>query len=144
MKKSIKKISLFLLCGIILFSPINAKAESLESTDNNGDNVLVEVLDIESTAYTWTGNPMKNGEYPYEGVCATKTDWIGGICELFEKMPDGTLKRIGKYEIKDTGGHEKIKNGTCVDIYMSSEKECFEYGRKNVIAYIYQKEKKGI
>ena len=43
---------------------------------------------------------------------------------------------IGTYEIEDTGGDERIKNGNCIDIFMDSRDECINFGRKQVLVYL--------
>lgn len=70
------------------------------------------------TAYTWTGNPCANGEYPYEGVCA-----VNGL-------PFGTVIFVdgwGYLTVADRGGMDGWYD---VDIYLDSEAACWEYGRR--------------
>lgn len=70
------------------------------------------------TAYTWTGNPCANGEYPYEGVCA-----VNGL-------PFGTVIYVdgwGYLTVADRGGMDGWYD---VDIYLDSEAACWEYGRR--------------
>lgn len=70
------------------------------------------------TAYTWTGNPCANGEYPYEGVCA-----VNGL-------PFGTVIYVdgwGYLTVADRGG---MPGWYDVDIYLDSEAACWEYGRR--------------
>ena len=43
---------------------------------------------------------------------------------------------IGTFEIEDTGGDERIKNGNCIDIYIPSYQEAINFGRKQVIVYL--------
>lgn len=75
------------------------------------------------TAYTWTGNKMANGEYPYEGVCAARKEDIGKRAVVY----DLRMNKIGEFEIKDTGGHTLIQNGGCIDIYRDTRSECYEW-----------------
>jgi 3D (Asp-Asp-Asp) domain-containing protein len=70
------------------------------------------------TAYTWTGNPCANGEYPYEGLCA-----VNGL-------PFGTVIYVdgwGYLTVADRGG---MDGWYAVDIYLDSEAACWEYGRR--------------
>jgi len=70
------------------------------------------------TAYTWTGNPCANGEYPYEGLCA-----VNGL-------PFGTVIYVdgwGYLTVADRGG---MAGWYDVDIYLDSEAACWEYGRR--------------
>lgn len=43
---------------------------------------------------------------------------------------------IGIYEVEDTGGDDRIKNGQCIDIYIPSHEEAIQFGRQNVIVYL--------
>lgn len=97
-----------------------------EKADKYGDEVYTELGTMKymrMTAYTWTGNKMANGEYPYEGVCAARKEDIGKTAIIY----DLSLNKIGEFEIKDTGSHKRIKNGTCVDVYRSSKKACYDW-----------------
>lgn len=70
------------------------------------------------TAYTWTGNPCANGEYPFEGLCA-----VNGL-------PFGTVIYVdgwGYLTVADRGG---MAGWYDVDIYLDSEAACWEYGRR--------------
>ena len=69
------------------------------------------------TAYTWTGNRMANGQYPYVGACACNS------------IPLGTtiyIEGYGTYVVCDRGG----MGSNVVDIYMDTESECVQFGRK--------------
>jgi 3D (Asp-Asp-Asp) domain-containing protein len=48
--------------------------------------------------------------------------------------PDFEL--IGIYEVEDTGGDYRIKNGQCIDIYIPDYDSCIEFGRQDVIVYL--------
>ena len=109
-----------------------------------GDEVVLEDGTItrcmRMTAYTWTGNPMKNGEYPYEGVCATRDCDLGKIAVIY----DENFNLIDSFEIKDTGGHPSLKGGTSIDIYRDSRSECYEwvakYGETVYVAFVDKEE----
>jgi 3D (Asp-Asp-Asp) domain-containing protein len=77
-----------------------------------------------ATAYSKTGYPMYNGEYPYEGVIAIKLPnpygWkIGDIFEI-----DGK-----KYIAKD-----RLPNNSQadIDIFMNSLEEAKKWGKKKI------------
>lgn len=77
---------------------------------------------LSSTAYTYTGHNMANGEKPYEGAVA---------CNL---VPIGTklyIEGYGYYVVKDRIGH-----GSQLDIFMETENECNQYGRRTIKVYI--------
>lgn len=81
---------------------------------------LMGTYDI--TAYTWTGNPMANGEYPYEGCVAS--------CDF----PIGTLlyiEGLGTYVVKD-----RCPTSGVVDIYMDSYNACIQFGRQYRQVYV--------
>lgn len=76
------------------------------------------------TAYTWTGNTMANGEYPYVG-CAASSD-----------LPIGTviyIEGIGTYIIKDVCPAPGV-----IDLYMDTYNECINFGRRTANVYIIQ------
>lgn len=88
---------------------------------------------IEATAYCETGNPCADGTWPVEGLTvAGKRAWIGKTILIYEDAGGvaGELLMIG--EIRDTGGHPKIKAGKCIDIFMDSESEAINFGRQKV------------
>lgn len=87
---------------------------------------------VESTAYYY-GEITKDGSKVREGIMAAKEEWLGLTAILYEVREDGGVGTVkGIYEIKDTGGDERIQNGTCVDIYIPDEDACWEYGRQKV------------
>lgn len=87
---------------------------------------------IESTAYCH-GEITADGSKVRLGIAAAKKEWLGLTAVLYEVKQDGTIGAVlGYYEIKDTGGDDQIKNGTCIDIYMPEEEDCIRYGRQQV------------
>ena len=77
------------------------------------------------TAYTWTGNTMANGEYPYVG-CAASSDF-----------PIGTtlyIEGVGTYVVNDV-----CPTSGVIDIYMNSYDDCITFGRRNAQVYILTK-----
>ena len=74
------------------------------------------------TAYTWTGNTMANGEYPYVG-CAASSDF-----------PIGTtlyIEGIGTYVVNDV-----CPTSGVIDLYMNTYDECIQFGRKSANVYV--------
>lgn len=87
------------------------------------------VVTLNVSAYCLNQNPMANGEYPYIGSCAV--DKING-----QWVPFGTKIRIldhnvGIHELVVTDRFGDLRNN-CLDIWMQSEDECWEWGRRNV------------
>ena len=82
--------------------------------------VSMGVFDI--TAYTWTGNPMANGEYPYEGCVASCDFAIGTVLYI---------EGLGTYIVKDV-----CPTSGVVDIYMNSYNACIQFGRQYRTVYV--------
>lgn len=100
---------------------IEYEPQYIEQVANNNSNMsCVGSYDI--TAYTWTGNTMANGEWPYEGCIAS--------CDF----PLGTtlyIENIGTYIVKDV-----CPTGGVIDIYMDSYDACINFGRQYANVYI--------
>lgn len=85
-----------------------------------------KLLNCEATAYTHTGNPTATGIMPYVGVVAVDPRYI----------PLGTKMYIPGYGMAvaaDTGG-AIVRN--IIDLFMNTERECINWGRRNVQVYI--------
>lgn len=77
------------------------------------------------SAYTETGNRMANGEYPYIGSCAV--DCING-----QWIPFGTVIRTSDGRVLTVTDRFGDGRSNCLDIFMASEDECWQFGRKNL------------
>lgn len=78
----------------------------------------------ELTAYTWTGNPCANGEYPTDGITIASNT-----------LPLGTrvyIEGLGERVVQDTGG---MGNGV-IDVYMDSYDDCIQFGRQSADVYV--------
>lgn len=80
------------------------------------DEYYVEPQYMRITCYLPTGNKTADGTIPHYGICAAKRSWIGKTAVLY----DVDMRLIGYFEIRDTGGHERIKNGSSIDLFMES------------------------
>ena len=82
-------------------------------------SVSAETVVMNVSAYTWTGNVMANGEYPYEGVVAS------------DDLPLGTKVRINGqiYVVKDRFGGGYTHR---IDIYMDSYEKAVSFGRRTM------------
>ena len=85
--------------------------------------VLAIIVTLQSTAYCHTGNPTASGVMPKVGMCAC--DKING-----QWIPFGTV-------IKTEDGRtlvvtDRFGDGrnNCLDIFMNTESECWNFGRK--------------
>lgn len=91
--------------------------------------VATILVTLNASAYTLTGNPMANGEYPYIGSCAV--DKING-----QWIPFGTI-------IKTEDGRTLVVTdrfggsyNNRMDIFMASESECWQFGRRNLVCEV--------
>jgi len=118
-----KKWVSFLIATSIVISvikPITLKAAT--------EYVPGQLYTIECTAYCDSGETA-TGTKAREGVAAFDPDYFGWVAVV--TMPDGE-NHI--YVIEDTGG-QPIKEGECLDIWMASEEECLEFGRRKCQVY---------
>ena len=86
-------------------------------------NLLAIVVTLNCSAYCETGNPTASGVMPQVGHCAV--DKING-----QWIPFGTIiktKGMGTYKVTDRFGDGR---NNCVDLYMDSEQECWQFGRR--------------
>lgn len=91
---------------------------------------------IEATAYCY-GTTTCTGKKVREGYAAMSKRYLGMTAIVYEQDECGQpIDYIGTYEIEDTGGDERIKNGNCIDIYIPDYKEAKEFGRKQVVVYL--------
>ena len=96
-------------------------------------SLLAIVVTLETTAYTHSTQPTASGVMPQVGHCAV--DKING-----QWIPFGTRIRIldqnvGIHELVVTdrfGGNYDNK----MDIFMASESECWQFGRRNLLCKI--------
>lgn len=77
---------------------------------------------MEATAYTWTGNRTATGTWPSRGTVAVDPRVIPLGTELY-------IDGYGPGTATDTGGAIK---GNRIDLYMDTEAECGEFGRRDV------------
>lgn len=83
------------------------------------------VGDFELTAYTWTGSPCADGEYPrasHTVACNDPALWHEWIY----------IEGIGTYYVHDTGG----MSSNVIDIYMDDYDSCINFGRQYAKVYI--------
>ena len=81
-----------------------------------------EVMIFEATAYTWTGNRTVTGTWPSRGTIAVDPTIIPLGTRLF-------VEGYGEGIAEDTGG---AIQGHIIDLYMESEDECWDWGRRTV------------
>ena len=87
-----------------------------------------EYVEMEATAYC---NEVLcyDETVPRQGITvAAAKEYIGKTFVIYDE--NWTL--IGLYECHDTGRDYRIQNGIVVDIYIDSEYECIQFGRRKV------------
>ncbi len=103
--------------------------------DANGNPVKFKSkMVVRATAYTYTGNKCSTGVAPKPGCIAVNPNIIPYGTKMYIKSPDGSI--IYGYAVAaDTGGF--IKNyPTGVDLFMTTESACRNFGVKNMEIYI--------
>ena len=87
--------------------------------------LLAIVVTLNASAYCHTGNPTASGVMPQVGHCAV--DKING-----QWIPFGTVIKTEdgrKLTVTDRFGDGR---SNCLDIFMETEQECWEWGRRYV------------
>ena len=107
----------------------NSKVERPEKEAPHG-----ELHSMIATAYCLTGSTA-TGTTPRLGVAASKPSWFGKQVKVYTNSNGQPGKLIGTYTIEDTGG-EPIRTGSVIDIWLPTESECFEFGRKCVLVEV--------
>lgn len=69
------------------------------------------------------------------GIAASKREWFGKTAKVYRNVDGKPGELIGVYTIEDTGGRP-IRNGSVIDIWLPTEDECFQFGRKLVLVEI--------
>ena len=104
-------------------TPIIAPSEPTP-TDTSDSDISDNTGSIfQLTAYTWTGNPMANGQYPYVGACASNYFPLGTVLYI---------EGYGTYTVCDRGG---MANNV-IDIYMETYEECIQFGRRSALVTV--------
>lgn len=86
--------------------------------------VYVEPVKMRVTCYTaQPGAITASGRPVMEGTCAGKREWLGKVAMVY----DSEMRLIGAFEVTDTGGHPRLKNGTSIDIFRDTLDRCWEW-----------------
>ena len=126
-----KMVWLFIVLFLIaIYTPLAVKAFQMEESDSEPD-----FISMEATAYQY-GTTRFDGGKVRTGICAAKPDWYGKVAAVYEDDCGAPGEFIGYFECLDTGGDERIKNGTCIDIYHPDKDWCIKFGRKKVLVLL--------
>ena len=87
-----------------------------------------------ATAYCLTGRTATDTT-PRVGIAASKREWFGKKARVYWNDNGAPGSLIGEYVIEDTGG-APIRNGSVIDIWLETESECFDFGRRLVLVKI--------
>lgn len=74
---------------------------------------LGEAQTVRCTCYIPTGHRTADGTVPYEGIIASNKEHLGDMAILLTM--DGEY--IGMFEARDLGGHQKLREGTAIDVF---------------------------
>lgn len=87
-----------------------------------------------ATAYCLTGLTATETQ-ARPGIAASKREWFGKTAKVYKNQDGNVGEFIGEYVIEDTGG-KAIRNGSVIDIWLPTEAECKQFGRKTVYVVI--------
>jgi 3D (Asp-Asp-Asp) domain-containing protein len=107
---------------VIIQNSIPAAAVGLELAKMN----ISLTLDVESTAYTYTGNKTATGVEPREGLIAVDPKVIALGSKVY-------VEGYGYAIAADTGGAIR---GNRIDVFFATLRQCINWGRKSVHIYV--------
>ena len=91
--------------------------------------ILAVMVTLNVSAYTHSGNPTASGVWPQAGHCAA--DLINGKTVPFGSriiLPDGRVLVV----VDRFGGNYNNR----LDVFLNTEKECWEFGRRNLLCRV--------
>ena len=118
---------LLLGCPAPAIAPVMFPVEVLQGhQEPEPESPEPETITFEATAYTWTGNRTATGTWPSRGTVAVDPRVIPLGTELH-------IEGYGPAVAADTGG---AIQGQRVDLYMDTEAECWQWGRRQVMVEV--------
>lgn len=109
--------------------------QAVMAADKPVGEVAPVQLQIEATAYCY-GTTRCDGGTVRTGICAGRPEWYGKVAAIYLDDNGSPGEFLGYFEILDTGGDDRIKNGTVLDIYITDYDACIEFGRRKVIVLL--------
>jgi 3D (Asp-Asp-Asp) domain-containing protein len=91
--------------------------------------LLSIVVALQCTAYTHSTNPTASGVMPQVGHCAV--DKING-----QWIPFGTVITTEDGRVLTVTDRFGDGRSNCLDIFMQSENECWQFGRRNLVCKV--------
>ena len=91
--------------------------------------LLAIVVTLQCTAYTHSTNPTASGVMPQVGHCAV--DKING-----QWIPFGTIIKTEDGRVLTVMDRFGGSYDNRLDIFMASEDECWQFGRKNLVCRV--------
>ena len=91
--------------------------------------LLTIVVTLNASAYTHSANPTASGVMPQVGHCAV--DKING-----QWIPFGTVIRTEDGRVLTVTDRFGDGRNNALDIFMQSENECWQFGRRNLLCKI--------
>jgi len=91
--------------------------------------ILAIIVTLNASAYTHSMNPTASGVMPQVGMCAC--DKING-----QWIPFGTVIKTEdgrRLVVTDRFGDGR---SNCLDIFMQTEDECWQFGRRNLVCEV--------
>jgi 3D (Asp-Asp-Asp) domain-containing protein len=105
----------------------NSKPAAAEGPELAKMNIRL-TLNVESTAYTYTGNKTATGVEPREGLIAVDPKVIAMGSKVY-------VEGYGYAIAADTGGAIR---GNRIDVFYPTLRQCIDWGRKSVHIYVLQ------
>lgn len=125
---------------LAMFALVDVNAAEFEEheqdalTGNTTELTIPELHSMIATAYCIHG--ITASETPTRlGICASKREWFGKTAHIYRNNNGKVGELIGSYKIEDTGS-APIRKGHVIDIWMETEGECFDFGKKLVYVII--------
>lgn len=107
-------ITVVCLLWIVLTNIVQSKAEA----------IYVEPVKMRVTCYTAPkGAIQASGREVMEGTCAARRCDLGKVAVVY----DENMKLVGHFEITDTGGHPRLKDGSSIDIFRDTLDRCYDW-----------------
>lgn len=132
-----KVLALFLAACLLYvnINTVSTLAKEFEEHEQDRSEVRPEKYhSMIATAYCLTGSTA-TGTTPRAGIAASKPAWFGKTVKVYWNDGGKPGAMIGTYTVEDTGG-APIRNGSVIDIWMPTEDECFEFGRRCVLVEV--------